>query len=299
MAQCQYVTSNGDRCQKRALLGCFCWSHKSEILKRIIINGAICALMFLGLMAADLNLHPLDWIGDRLDQLLTFTISITTTNDTFADIMIQGYDAYEQEHYRLALAYYQSALTLARESANQMDEVTALLNTATVYEMQDKLDEALESYEQILTIVREVYPPTTEGRILTAIGITYQHQGQYRRAFEAYDQALAIARQEGDRVGEAIALNSVAGAFSGSGEYTDAMENYQQALAIAREENYQEGEMIALSGIGYVYCAQYHYEQAREAYQQALAIADTIECEDLWPQGLTNSISALDRELSD
>ena len=129
MAQCQYVTSNGDRCQKRALLGRFCWSHKSEILKRIIINGAICALMFLGLMAADLHLHPLDWIGDRLDQLITFTISITTTNDTFADIMIQGYDAYEQEHYRLALAYYQSALTLARESENQMDEATALLNS--------------------------------------------------------------------------------------------------------------------------------------------------------------------------
>ena len=46
------------------------------------------------------------------------------------------------------------------------------------------------------------------------------------------------------------------------------------------------------------YSAQYSYKQAREAYQQALAIADTIECEDLWPQGLTNSISALDRELS-
>jgi class 3 adenylate cyclase/tetratricopeptide (TPR) repeat protein len=94
-----------------------------------------------------------------------------------------------------ARAFYEQALTIAREAQSLWNEGLALKSLAVLHKEQSRLDLARTFYEQALEISRQVGNRRDEGKILSDLASLHQQQGHAREASALEEQAQAIARE--------------------------------------------------------------------------------------------------------
>jgi tetratricopeptide (TPR) repeat protein len=173
---------------------------------------------------------------------------------------------------RQAIASYEQALALARETGDRQSEGRWLGNLGNAYFTLGEVRQALAYHEQALAIAREIGDRRGEGAWLGNLGLAYADLGEVRQAIASYEQALAIAHEIGDRQREGLCLGNLGAAYVALGEVRQALASYEQALALAREIGAKEVQSEALLGLS---TAHYHLgnlADARRSYEEALAL---------------------------
>lgn len=171
-----------------------------------------------------------------------------------------------------ALAFYQQALSVARESTLRAREAAALGALSQISYSTREYEKSIEYSEQALVIQRELKDRAGEGITLNDLGITSNTMRRADRGIPYYEQALAIKRELKDRVGECGTLGDVGWAYLGASRSQDAIASFEQALALARELKDRRKEDGALSGLGITNQSLSRYEKAIEYFEQSLLI---------------------------
>jgi tetratricopeptide (TPR) repeat protein len=175
-----------------------------------------------------------------------------------------------------AADYYRQALHLARTISNRTGEMNALHGLGEIHRLQGRYTQAADHYRQALHLARTIGNRAGEMNALHGLGEIHRPQGRLTQAADNYRQALQLARTAGHHIGELDALSVLGHIHRQQGRYQQAADHYEKALQLARATNHRASEMNTLNGRGYIYLWQGRYQQAADDYQQALQLARTI-----------------------
>src|SRR5262249_49579284 len=95
--------------------------------------------------------------------------------------------------------------------------------------------QAIAHYEQALAIARETVNRNSEGTWLGNLGLSYAALGQMQQAIAHYEQALAIARETGNRNHEGAWLGNLAEILGDEGHPAEALQHALDAVKIGNE----------------------------------------------------------------
>ncbi len=212
------------------------------------------------------------------NSVLTASISSPATTQTprTSQLIEQGLEQTNQGQPQKAIAIFEQALTIARQSKDKETEATALLGIGLNYSNIGQAKKALDTYSQALPIFKATNNPSGEATVLSNIGEIYRVTGQPEKALEVLNLALPIFKQVRSRTQEGSTLNSIGAVYNGIGQPQKALEFYNQALLISREVNNVRQEATILNNIGEVYKATGEPQKAVEFYNSALTTSRKI-----------------------
>ncbi|MGF1537780.1 MAG: CHAT domain-containing protein [Elainellaceae cyanobacterium] len=207
------------------------------------------------------------------------TVCIFT--DDAADLYLQGQQQIGAGELDAALATFQTALDLYRNSGNRLRESDALDRIGNIYAERGEYANALDYYQQSAAVRQAIGDPQGEVDTLAYLGTTYIRLGQIERAISLLQQAREqyqalvadIAAQSSNRAGqvqEGLILNGLALAYSRSGDGMQALRFAKLSLADYRINGDLRGEAIALNQVGQAYLQLGDLDKARRYLTQAL-----------------------------
>ena len=175
-----------------------------------------------------------------------------------------------QDDPRRAIAPYEAALALFRQTGDRRQEGVVLNNLGGVEDQLGEPERALERYRQALRLQTELGDVREQAKVLNNIAAVYRRTGRLQDALEAFDRALAGARQTGDRAGEGSVLNNLGMTHLRLGDTPRAWSELQEALRLRRATQDRRGEATTLHNLGRVRAEQGQWELAAAHYEQAL-----------------------------
>ena len=172
----------------------------------------------------------------------------------------------------VALGYFNKALPLYNEIAEQGGAALVLNDMGPAYAGIGQKQKALESYNKALDTWRALGSREGEALTLNNIGRLYRDLGQHQTALDYYNQALPIWRETGNRSGEALALSDMGRAYADLGQPQKALDYSNQALPIFRETGSRRGEAMTLNNMGREHTDLNDPSEAMKLDLQSLAI---------------------------
>ena len=191
-------------------------------------------------------------------------------------ISLEGNTLLNHGDYQAALAKYQQALVIYRETKSRWNEGETLGNICSVNYYLGQINTALEFCQQSLAIAREVNNKFSIGLGLNTIGLIYQNNGKYELAIESYQQALTIVREIKDST-EGTILYNLAFVYHLQGNYPQSLKLYQQSIELSKLNKDRSSEGRAYTGMGLIYQIKGDYTQALKIFFQARAIEAEID----------------------
>ena len=191
-------------------------------------------------------------------------------------ITLDGNKLLNHGDYQAALAKYQQALVIYRETKSRWNEGETLGNICSVNYYLGQINTALEFCQQSLAIAREVNNKFSIGLGLNTIGLIYQNNGKYELAIESYQQALTIVREIKDST-EGTILYNLAFVYHLQGNYPQSLKLYQQSIELSKLNKDRSSEGRAYTGMGLIYQIKGDYTQALKIFFQARAIEAEID----------------------
>ena len=191
-------------------------------------------------------------------------------------ISLDGNKLLNHGDYQAALAKYQQALVIYRETKSRWNEGEMLGNICIVNYYLGQINTALEFCQQSLAIAREVNNKLSIGLGLNTIGLIYQNNGKYELAIESYQQALTIVRESKNSTFGTILYN-LAFVYHLQGNYPQALKLYQQSIELSKLNKDRSSEGRAYTGMGLIYQIRGDYTQALKIFFQARAIEAEID----------------------
>ena len=191
-------------------------------------------------------------------------------------ITLDGNKLLNHGDYQAALAKYQQALVIYRETKSRWNEGETLGNICIVNYYLGQINTALEFCQQSLAIAREVNNKFSIGLGLNTIGLIYQNNGKYELAIESYQQALTIVREIKDST-EGTILYNLAFVYHLQGNYPQSLKLYQQSIELSKLNKDRSSEGRAYTGMGLIYQIKGDYTQALKIFFQARAIEAEID----------------------
>ncbi|RFS18427.1 tetratricopeptide repeat protein [Emticicia sp. C21] len=190
---------------------------------------------------------------------------------------------YQKGEFRYALTYYQNALKVRAEKAENedLDVAKSYNNIGQVYSNLGELDSALLFYEKTLAIYKN--KQTDDQSIANAfnnIGSVYNEKGEFNKALDYHKRALIIEKKNSAKEKENIAISygNMAMAFNNKGEHDKAIEYLTKALTI-QWKVFGKGHpdlAISYNNIGFVYKIKGNNAKALENYKKAMSIEEKL-----------------------
>ncbi|MEZ4649400.1 MAG: tetratricopeptide repeat protein [Candidatus Eisenbacteria bacterium] len=172
-----------------------------------------------------------------------------------------------------ARVVYETALGIARETANPRLEATLTSHAAILAASQGRVTDAMEGMKASLELARRNGDRILEGNNLGNLGVLYATQGKLDEAFSHYEAALAAHHATGHREGESTVLSALSNLLIDQSRFDDARERCSAALAISRDMRDEVQGGYALSALALVDRIQGHMEAALEHGLAALDVA--------------------------
>jgi CHAT domain-containing protein/Tfp pilus assembly protein PilF len=188
-----------------------------------------------------------------------------------------GYEQTDRGQFQEALATFERALALARQSGDRHLEGVILNDIAVVYRILGDYPQALEFLNQAFTLRQDINDTSGIGQTLVNFGAVYQSLSDYPQALDYYQQALPILQAEQERYGEAVILTNMGELYRQLGQPKKALTSFENALSRFEEEGDQFAMGIVFANIGAAYDALGELSQSLEFYQKSLAIATEVE----------------------
>ncbi|MBD2165342.1 CHAT domain-containing protein [Calothrix membranacea FACHB-236] len=141
-----------------------------------------------------------------------------------------------------AIATYQQAITIAKQTGDRRQLAEALLGLGNMYNAKSKYTEAVEPLQQALKIFQtDQKSPSKLRDTLSKLGEVYKSLRQPESALKYYQQSLAIAktipasspleRVEKNKE-QGLLIANIGNIYSDTGKYDQAIQSYQDALGI-------------------------------------------------------------------
>ncbi len=178
-----------------------------------------------------------------------------------------------QGDYPAARNFYEQALDLRRQLADQRGIAAALNNLGNVASAQADYAAARTFYEESLKIKRQLGDKPLIASTLYNLGVVAHTQCDYPAAHSLYAESLAIRQEIGDERGSAVVTRSLGEVALHQGDYALAQTRYQESLAICQRLGDRSGTAEALDGLGIVAYCQADNPQAVRFYTEAQIIS--------------------------
>lgn len=152
-----------------------------------------------------------------------------------------------------AIAAYEHALPLYRETHSLIDVSDVLCSLGSVLIRANRISQAVSVLEEALALAKEAGDGNVLLKTLFHLGSALTEAGQLQQAISYHQEALTIIRINGDKEAEMHALGNLGGAYSKLGRGSEALLCHEQALLLARELGNTESEALELGNLGYAY----------------------------------------------
>src|SRR5205085_11318171 len=163
-----------------------------------------------------------------------------------------------RRQYEQAAGHYAKALSLGKQSGNQLTRLAALdgIGYVNIYQgdKQKSLSYAQEMLDAVESADREKRDSADYKRVkaqaLNIMGEVYYSFGELRKSIEMFDFALPLWTDAGDRSGQALALLNLGYSYSDLGNPQIASEYFQRSLALSQSVNDRRGTALAQTALG-------------------------------------------------
>jgi CHAT domain-containing protein/predicted negative regulator of RcsB-dependent stress response len=180
-----------------------------------------------------------------------------------------------QTRYDRALAFWQEAYRLARETDDLLYQGSALLNMSIVYEALDYCQQALDLGTQGLQILREIRDSYRESHALYHVGKYAMRLGRWQIAQSHFHEAIALYEALGIQAGLAYLYWGQGFLHHMLGDEAQSETAYVRALEISRSQEDGQPELVLdiHFQLGFLYQTQGRWAEALAAYDRASALA--------------------------
>lgn len=175
-----------------------------------------------------------------------------------------------------ALAWAESALTLAREQNNSLYMCRSLNLLGSLFHMQDRYDRSKMVYEQALALSRELDAKPELGVALNGLGNIAMTQSRLQQALEYYTDYLQIAETLGRTNDIAAALYNLGQALLQMGDYSMATASAERCVMLCRSVRNHRFLAEALGLLGQLASARENLLEAQSYYEQSLKVSHEI-----------------------
>jgi two-component sensor histidine kinase len=167
-------------------------------------------------------------------------------------------------NYPVAMAYADSALSIARTSADEKLEADALTIRALVYWHNGEYDSSVSAYQLSLDLQRNLGNTEEMGVNLHGIAMNYYYKADYKDALRFHQQALECFRTSANKTKQALVLNHIGLVHRRMGDYPKAIEYLFECSRIQQELPGYSGRVNSFTG-------QSPYSKLREYWERELA----------------------------
>jgi tetratricopeptide (TPR) repeat protein len=150
-----------------------------------------------------------------------------------------------------AAQHYESALTLAREGADQLLEAEVLTALVAVAFVQEKFHDAVRLGEAALDVVRATGASGKLGKLLSNVAAAANEIGDLAHARVLLLESLRLRRELHDLRGQAAVLVNIADNERRAGEALAAADSARAAYAIATQLGDEQVLPVAAGNLGY------------------------------------------------
>jgi tetratricopeptide (TPR) repeat protein len=183
----------------------------------------------------------------------------------------------------LAIAYGNTALSLAGELNLTEERIEALLNIGTAYNEAGNNDSTLEYHLKALGIANDLGDKKILANVQHNLGVDYRYIGDFDNALKFNISALTLREEKlpsGETVGSSLSiantLSNIGVVYDDMGNLTKAMEYHNKALTIRTELNNKRGIAASLHNIGVVYEEMGEFDKALDSYSASLKIKNEL-----------------------
>ncbi|NEO83377.1 MAG: CHAT domain-containing protein [Spirulina sp. SIO3F2] len=224
----------------------------------------------------------------------------------------EAYDLMRRGEAEAAIATYERALAIFRDTEAWAGEGNSLNGIGRVHLVRGRPREALGYFEQALKIFRKFDRVDYVAYTRQSIGSAHRDLRDYDAALKAYRQALETFQdlQQDDprdlrslQASEEITRTEIGAIQFQQADYEGSIISYQAVLKLQELQNDKIGRAYTFNNLGVVYANMSRYREALDAYFQALTIIRDLAEAGIWHFGeeaaILNNLSALFLGLGD
>jgi CHAT domain-containing protein len=167
-----------------------------------------------------------------------------------------------------AIAIYQKALLLARQTKERRGEAQVLSNLTLTYNKQTPPNGGALFLEQELQRVSG--DRASQKIALATLGEISINLENYQKVLESYNRYLPMVRQDGDKQAEATALWNSSIALSYSGNLNGAIVSMEKAIVLQDPQRTPELTNIYMSQLAELYLRKGDVDQAGRTYDRVV-----------------------------
>ena len=187
-----------------------------------------------------------------------------------------GRSLHASGHAAQALAHYEAALRLARETGDRRHEADLLVRLGDLHANAGRLEQAEADQTRALGLARDLGDARIEANALRGLGVLDDFRGRYAQARRRYEDAIAVARRAGHLRDEGGILGNLGLLHANQGHMDEARTHFEASLAIAERVGDRQWAGNALSNLGLLHQVTGHADEARDKLSAALSIARDI-----------------------
>lgn len=188
-----------------------------------------------------------------------------------------GVGYYQQNNYDSAIAWYNKAIDVNKETGHFKGVAYALNNIGLIYWKQGELPTAVKFYMLALKIWEDNKMESETSSIYDNLGNIYNEQEEYDRAISYYNKAIDIQEKYNRSPHErSMTLSNIGSAYLGKQNTTEALRYFLESLNFL-EEDEKESRAVSLSNIGLTYVDMENFPKAEQYLVDALKLQDEIE----------------------
>lgn len=237
------------------------------------IIGFILLIMFSSLILTAQNQNTIDSLKILLQNDDKTPLSIEEKKK----IYIQLAGLYWIDSPEKVLESYKSALLLAQEQNDKIDEANIFKSIGTTYLVKIiNYEKAIENYSKALNLFFEISDTNAVAACYNNIGICYNRWGQYDSAIQNHIKQLRLNEDIKNQSGISKANNNIGNIYHNLKEYNHALEYYKKALLISQQIYDTASMATTLINLGAIYQELDSGFLALEYNYQALKLNEKI-----------------------
>lgn len=199
-----------------------------------------------------------------------------------------GYLANMTGENEKAIAYYEDALDILKETGDQGSMAGVLYNLGDMRALQGDIHGALEAFHFSLKLHEEAKDQRGTAYVLNNLGWHYHVQGDDENAMRYLEKALTIRKNLDDLRGLGNTYNNLGLICLEKGELEKAKDYFLQSEKLMREGNDARGEALSLNNLGTIFHAQKKYAEALSHFRRSAAIQEKVSDKAGWLTAATN-----------
>ena len=175
-----------------------------------------------------------------------------------------------------ARAQLEGTLEITSTTANDYQQIRALLALSSVSATEGNAIQAEEQATQAITLARADHMENQATAGLIWLGNSFNLRGEYSDAEKYYKEALDLARRDNGRENEAWALFSLGSVRSQQHDTAGASSYLEQALPFYRKGGYRKYLSLGLTLLGRTYRDNGDYEDALRVFNEQLQLGEQV-----------------------